>query len=451
MNKENGITNAELYTLKTLQTPNSGKTLAKWLLGMFLTFFILLFLPWQQNIRGKGTITAFTPGNRPQAVESAIPGRIASWKVREGQFVNVGDTILTLSEIKDKYFDPNLLLRVNEQVVAKGASIDSKKSKADALKTQILALQNALDVKYQQAQNKLKQTELKLTSDSVDFLAEKVRFKNFENQFDRNKLLYEAGNIALTKYQDIESKFQESRMKIVSSENKFLQTRAELINAQVNLSGVQAEYQDKISKAQSDLNATLAEIYEGEASLAKLRNEYANMQIRNQQYQVIAPQSGYIVRAMQAGIGETIKEGEAVVTIMPANPDIAVEMYVQAMDVPLLSKGRKVRIEFDGWPALQFSGWPSVSVGTFGGVVQVIDFVNSKGGEFRILVTPDPEDETWPEQLRFGSGTKGWVMLDNVPVWYELWRQLNGFPPSLYEEPFEMRVDKSLEKTEEEK
>ena len=440
------ITSNELYTLKTLQTPNSGKTLARWLMGIFLVFFILLFLPWQQNIRGKGKITAFTPENRPQAVESAIPGRISSWKVREGQFVNVGDTILTLTEVKDKYFDPELLMRLSEQVDAKAKSIDSKKTKSEALRTQIGALQNALRVKYQQAENKLRQTELKLASDSIDFLAQKVRFSNFENQFERNKKLYEAGNIALTKYQDIESKYQESRMKIVSSENKFLQTKAELINSQVNLSGVQAEYQDKISKAQSDLNATLADIFDAEASLAKLKNEYSNMQIRNQQYQVIAPQTGYIVKAMQAGLGETIKEGEAVVTIMPANPDIAVEMYVQAMDVPLLSKGRKVRIEFDGWPALQFSGWPSVSVGTFGGVVQVIDFVNSKGGEFRILVTPDPTEEKWPEQLRFGSGTKGWVMLDNVPVWYELWRQLNGFPPSLYEEPFEIEKDKDKEK-----
>ena len=279
------------------------------------------------------------------------------------------------------------------------------------------------------------------------FLAQRVRFKNFNNQFERNQKLYDAGNITLTKYQDIESKLQEARMKVVSSENKYLQTKAEVVNAQVNLAGVRAEYTDKISKAKSDLNATIADIYDGEASLAKLKNEYANVEVRTSQYQVVAPQSGYIVRAIRAGIGETIKEGEAVATIMPANPDISVEMYVQAMDIPLISKGRKVRIEFDGWPALQFSGWPSVSVGTFGGVVQVIDFVNSKSGEFRILVTPDPEDDTWPELLRLGSGTKGWVMLDDVPAWYELWRQLNGFPPSLYEEPLDLtKTNKKEEK-----
>ncbi|MEQ8924810.1 MAG: HlyD family efflux transporter periplasmic adaptor subunit [Fulvivirga sp.] len=448
MNLKEELTDNQLYTLKILRTPSAGRTLARWLMGLSGVFFIMLFVPWQQNIRGTGKITAFTPGNRPQTIESAIPGRIASWHIREGQYVNKGDTIVTLSEIKDKFFDPNLLTRLSEQVKAKENSIESKKSKTEALRMQIRALRNGLDVKYKQAQNKLKQTELKLVSDSVDYEAEQIRFRNFESQYARNKTLFEAGNIALTKYQDIESKYQESKMKVVSSENKFLQTKAELINAQINLAGVQAEYQDKISKSESELNATLASLYDSEADLAKTRNEFANMEIRNDQYQLIAPQSGYVVKAIKAGIGQTIKEGEAVVTIMPENPDMAVEMYVKAMDVPLLSKGRKVRVEFDGWPALQVSGWPSVSVGTFGGEVKVIDYVNSRAGEFRILVTPDPDDEPWPSLLRVGSGTKGWVMLDDVPIWYEIWRNLNGFPPSLYEEPLDLDSQKAKEEAE---
>ncbi len=162
------------------------------------------------------------------------------------------------------------------------------------------------------------------------------------------------------------------------------------------------------------------------------------MQIRNDQYSIIAPQDGYVVKALKTGIGETIKEGEGVVTVMPENPDKAVALYVRPMDVPLLSVGRRVRLEFDGWPALQFSGWPSVAVGTFGGVVQVIDYVetSTKAGKYRILVIPnDDSDSDWPEQLRLGSGVNGFVMLDEVPLWYELWRLYNGFPPSLENEP----------------
>lgn len=438
-NKNQEIQHQQSVLFKTLGSPKAGRKLARILITVTMLFFILLFFPWQQNIRGNGKLTAFRPSQRPQSVETAIAGRIESWKVREGQFVSKGDTILTLSEVKDKFFNPELLDRLKEQIEAKSSSIESKRAKVGSLETQIGALRDLLVSKTEQAENKLMQTGYKLVSDSVDYETEKVMFANQEDIYQRNLKRREAGNITLTKIQEIESKYQAARGKLTSKENKFYETRQEVINARVGIEVIKSELLDKISKAESDRNNTLAEIYEGEGSLAKLENEYANMSIRNEQYQLIAPQDGYLVKAMKAGIGETIKEGESVAQIMPESPELAVEMYVKAMDVPLIGQDRKVRIQFDGWPALQFSGWPNVSVGTFGGVVRVIDRVNSAGGEYRILVTPDPEDEPWPEQLRIGSGTKGWVMLDNVAVWYEIWRQLNGFPPSLYEAPKDVK------------
>jgi multidrug resistance efflux pump len=399
-----------LYSLRSLNTPMAGKILARWLMGIGVIFFIVLFLPWQQNIRGNGKVTALNPANRPQTIETVIAGRIQVWKVNEGQLVNKGDTIAVVSEVKEKYFDPKLLQRLREVITSKESSLSSKDDKAKALQKQIGALRDGMRTKVEQSKAKLE--------------AERVKFANAKNQFERNKKLFEAGNIPLTKYQDMEYKYQGAE--------------ADLTNARIEIERVQAEYLDKINKADSDLSNTLAEQFDTQAELAKLRNELANMEIRSQQYHILAPQAGYVIKAARAGIGETIAEGEPVCTIMPQSNDVAVEMYVKAMDVPLISKGRHVRIEFDGFPALQFSGWPSVSVGSFGGTVEVIDYVNSKPGEFRILVIPDKKDDAWPKQIRNGSGTQGWVMLDDVPVWYEIWRQLNGFPPSLYEEPLDM-------------
>lgn len=394
---------------------------ARWLAVLFVLTMVVLFLPWQQNIRGSGKLTALNPINRPQTIESIIAGRVQKWYIREGDFVHKGDTIVSISEVKEKYLDPELLSRLKQQILAKEQSLLSKDKKAESLRRQVAALREGMALKVKQSQAKLE--------------AERIRFNNAENQYQRNKKLYEAGNIPLTKVQEFEYKFQGSQ--------------ADYLNAQLELDRVEAEYQDKISKAESELNNTLAEAFETQAEIAKARNEYTNLEIRNAQYQILAPQDGFIVKAMKSGLAETIKEGDAICTIMPNTSDMAVEMYVKAMDIPLISKGRRVRVQFDGWPALQFSGWPSVSVGTFGGVVRVIDYVNSKPGEFRILVVPDKNEEQWPQQLRIGSGTKGWVMLDSVPVWYELWRQLNGFPPSLYAEPLEEAVEKSSEKTEE--
>jgi multidrug resistance efflux pump len=397
----------KLYALRSLDTPMAGKILAKWIFGIFMLFFVILFLPWQQNIRGSGKVTALSPSNRPQTIETTIAGRIQVWKIKEGQFVNRLDTIAIISEVKEKYFDPQMLFRLQQIITAKEQSLVSKEQKAKALQRQIGALEDGMRTKVDQSKAKLE--------------AETVRFNNFKSQYERNEKLFEAGNIPLTKFQDIEYKFQSSQ--------------ADFVNAKIEIERVQAEYLDKINKAESDLNNTIAEQYDTQGDIAKMRNELSNMQIRAQQYFILAPQAGFVVKATQAGIGETIKEGDPVCTIMPQSTDVAVEMHVKAMDVPLISKGRRVRIEFDGFPALQFSGWPSISVGTFGGTVEVIDYVNTKPGEFRILVIPDQKDTAWPKQIRVGSGIKGWVMLDDVSVWYELWRQLNGFPPSLYAEP----------------
>ncbi len=419
-NSVKDIPQDNLYSLRSLNTPMAGKILARWLLGIGLLFIAILFLPWQQNIHGTGQVTALSPSNRPQTIQTIIAGRIQDWKIKEGQFVEKGDTIAIISEIKEKYFDPKMLLRLREVIQSKEKSLSSKDLKAKALIRQISALEDGMKIRMEQSRAK--------------FEAERVRFSNAKNQYERNKKLFEAGNIPLTKFQDIEYKYQGSE--------------ADFMNAEIEIDRVQAEYLDKINKAESDLNNTLSEQFETQADLAKLGNEYVNMEIRSQQYFILAPQDGYVVKATQAGIGETIKEGDPVCSIMPQSDDVAVEMYIRAMDVPLISKGRRVRVEFDGFPALQFSGWPSISVGSFGGMVEVIDVVNTHPGEFRILVIPDQKDIAWPKQIRVGSGTKSWVMLDDVPVWYELWRQLNGFPASLYAEPKSAIPEKDKKETE---
>jgi multidrug resistance efflux pump len=432
-----------IYSLKTINPPKSAKVLAYWVVGMMIFAFICLFLPWQQNIEGVGQITALTPQDRPQEVQTAIPGRINEWRIKEGDFVNQGDTIVVLAEIKDDYFDPEFLPRLREQVGAKEEGIEATQTKISALNKQIGALEAGLNFKLTQTQNKYQQARMKVISDSAAYEAEKVSLSIAQRQFKSFDSLFNAKPVPLISQTDWERRqkaLQEAQAKIVAMQNKYAITQNEFINARIELNSVEAEYLDKISKAQSDRSSSLGYLADAKGELSKIRNKYANMVIRNNQYYITAPQSGYVVKTLKTGIGETIKDTDAICTIQPATPAIAAEVYIRAMDVPLIAKGRKVRLEFDGWPALQVTGWPSVAVGTFGGEIKVIDYVDSKEGKYRILVVPD-KNEPWPRQLRVGSGVYAWVMLNDVPVWFEIWRQLNGFPPSLYEDPDKAKED----------
>lgn len=425
---------SRLYTHRLINMPRKFNIIRKWMTGILITIILMLFLPWQQNVQGVGKVTPFTPKDRPQSVPSLIGGRIERWNIQEGDYVKRGDTLLVISEVKEKYLDPELLNRTNSQIKNKQEAISSKREKITALQKQVDALKSGLNFKLQQARNKVKQSQFKVSSEKAEMEAAKVGQRLAEDQFKRLEKLYNQGLASLTELQNRTNKNQEAQAKLIAAENKYNSAQNELINAEIELNSVEAEYLDKISKAESTLNETAADLFESQADVSKMQIEYSNLNLRNGMYIIRAPQDGYIVKVLRTGVGENIKDGEEVVTIMPANAQMAVELYVKPVDLPLLKPNVKVRLQFDGWPAIVFSGWSESSVGTFGGVVKVIDRVNSQNGKFRVLVVPDPQDDPWPELVRAGSGVYGWAMLNNVFLGYELWRQFNGFPPDMLED-----------------
>jgi len=403
-------------------------------LGAFaIVGVIILFLPWTQNITGRGNVTTLTPDQRPQTIQSPIPGRIESWFVREGDFVAKGDTIMQISEIKSEYFDPNLVERTGQQRDAKQQSVGSYGEKVKALERQIGALSNERSLKLKQAKNKLLQSKLKVKSDSIDYEAAKTNINIAQTKYNRTETLKEEGFKATKDVENARLKLQETEAKLISQENKLLASKNEVLNSQVEISRVGAMYADKISKAQSDKFTAQSSQFDTEAQVSKLDNQYSNYQMRNDLLFIKAPYDGYINKAIRGGVGQTFKEGEALVGMMPAKVDLAVETFVAPIDLPLLHIGEKVRVQFDGWPAIVFSGWPNISYGTYGAKVVAIENFISDNGRFRVLLAPDEEDHKWPKDIRAGSGAFTMALLEDVPIWFELWRQLNGFPPNYYQ------------------
>jgi multidrug resistance efflux pump len=432
-NKDLSVKALEKYTtVKNLSNRPHYKILNRIIAGISILGLVALFLPWTQNISGNGSVTTLKPNQRPQSIQSVISGRIEKWYVQEGDFVKKGDTILFISEIKEDYMDPNLVQNTKNQVDAKKLSGKSYGSKVTTLSAQMESIESEKKLKLEQAQNKIKQATLKIKSDSIDIVAVKTQLKIANTQYSRAVELHKEGLKPLTDVEEKRLKLQEVEAKIITQENKFLTSKNEYINAKVEINRITAEYAEKVSKAQSDQYTAMSNQYDTEAQVNKLENQYTNYSIRNGMYYIKAMQSGYINRALQSGIGETIKEGTPITTIMPSEYDIAVETFVSPVDLPLIRKGEKVRVWFDGWPTIVFSGWPDMSYGTFGGEVVAIENFISENGKFRILIAPDKSEQKWPKQLSIGSGAQTMALLNTVPIWFEVWRTLNGFPPDYY-------------------
>ena len=417
------------FSAKVLKPSSLPRTFAYWSYGIMVVGLITLFLPWTQNIRSYGYVTTFEPGSRPQTIHATVAGRVEEWHVNEGEMVQKGDTIVQLSEVKDEYLDPQVLARLEEQIEAKMDALLATREKADALEERIAALREALRFSLEKTENKIAQSEEKVETALADYSAAETAYEVAREQARRYAQLYEDGLASEQEKENYRLKLQEKLQKFVSAENKLAIARQELSNARIELSSVKADYMDKIAKAEAELSSTVAYVANIEGEIFKLRNKLANVEERKDLLNIVAPQDAHVVNAMVSGIGETVKEGEAVVSILPANPDLAVSLFIDPIDVPLVEVGTPVRLQFEGWPAVVFSGWPNTGYGTFGARVAVINDVANDKGKFRILVVPDEEDKAWPEQLKVGSGALGWMMLRDVPIWFEIWRQLNGFPP----------------------
>ena len=395
-------------------------------------FIIFLFLPWTQNIRAKGAVTTLYQDQRPQQVNTIIGGRVMKWYIKEGDYVKAGDTLVQLSEVKTDYLDPNLLDRTRDQLSGKQLSVEYYKNKVDITGQQINAINNGLQLKLNQLMNKLGQLNLKVQADSADAVAANNDFNIATIQYNRQKAMYDSGLVSLTQLEQRNQSYQNAMAKKISAENKLANSKQDLTITRIEMSALQQENLEKVAKAQGDQYQSLTQIASGQADIAKLENQFASYSIRNGMYYVLASQSGQVVKAQKAGIGEFVKDGDMIAEIVPDKISYAVEMFVRPLDLPLLAPGQKVRFMFDGFPAIVFSGWPKASSGTFGGEIVAIESNVSMNGKFRVLVKEDPADKPWPTQLKMGTGAQGIALLKDVPVWYELWRNINGFPPDYY-------------------
>ncbi|WP_051417415.1 HlyD family secretion protein [Sediminibacterium salmoneum] len=429
---EDEIEGSSLSSYHSIYNIKKANRVKKWMWGSLITLIVVLFLPWTQNIRAKGAVTALRQEDRPQELNTVLAGRVIKWYVKEGDFVKKGDTILQIGEVKTDYFDPELLNRTKKQIDAKQIAVEGYGNKAATAVSQMKALEEARNLKLEQLDIKLRQQNLKVISDSIDLGAVLNELAVTKRQIDAAKNMLDSGVISLVDFERRKVSYQNAVAKKISAENKFLQSKQELSAIRIEKNGTIQEYTDKIAKAQGEQFSSLSNMATGEADVAKLQNAYSNYDIRNQLYFITAPQDGQITKARKAGIGEMVKEGDMIVEIVPDKIRYAVELFAEPMDLPLLSTGQKIRFIFDGFPAIVFSGWPAASYGTFGGVIAAVETSVSSNGKFRLLVVEDPNEKPWPRELRMGGGASGIALLKDVPIGYELWRNINGFPPEYY-------------------
>ncbi len=426
--------------------------IAGWLAVLLcLSAILIFFAPWQQSVTGQGNVIAFAPLERQQVIESPIKGRITSWgpDVVENSRVAKGQLIAVIEDLDESYFG-----RLEDQLRASESQYESAKQNV-AANERALESARVVVTSYEaqvKAYNRVKIETIAAQDAYVEMAQEKVSAEEqqlaeyqaaipqIEAELARLKTLQTEGNVALQKVQEVERKLSEAQAKVNRGE-------AYVKSAKAELEGKTREREAKIQKAQVDidyaeamLNKAHQDVSKAEADIAKADQEKNKAEkdvlesrtkvSRQASQNVYAPFDGFLVQINANLRTSVLKEGDPLCVIVPDTKDRAVQIWLDGNDAPLVEPGRHVRLQFEGWPALQFAGWPSVAVGTFGGEIVSVDSTDNGMGQFRALIRPATDDLPWPEDrfLRQGVRANGWVLLEQVPLWFEIWRNLNGFP-----------------------
>ncbi|REC51895.1 MULTISPECIES: HlyD family secretion protein [Chryseobacterium] len=423
----------ELQSVNKIYHIHKKSRVKRWFLFILIGGIITLFLPWTQNIKVMGNVSTLYQEQRPQQLNSPIPGRIIKWYVKNGDYVKKGDTLLQLSEVKEDYLDPLLVKRTEMQVEAKKGVRDYYEAKVGTTNSQLQALNSARDLKLSQLKVKISQLNNKLAGEEAELEAAKNELRMSSDQYERQKKMYDEGLVSLTQFQQRSVSYQNALAKKTATENKLAQTRQEIVNVSIEQNATIQDYNEKLSKTEGERFQSMGQIEGSDGDIAKLENQVANYRARQGLYFVIASQDGQVVQINKAGIGEILKDGESIGIIVPEKVDYAVEIYIKPVDLPLVKEGQRVMCIFDGFPAIVFSGWPNSSYGTFAGKVIAVENNISANGMFKALVIQDKNEKQWPPKIKMGTGVQGIAILNDVPIWYELWRNINGFPPDYYE------------------
>lgn len=429
---------SQLKSWELVQVPPYLRRYGWWSVRFLLVgFLLLLFVPWTQTITVTGQLSAYSPYERPQDIEAQITGRLRKWHVLEGVRVKQGELILELDDIDPNFMAPELLMLLDQQKVALEQTRTASVDRARQLEKRIVEMKNLVKAAVPSAQARVVEAENKVRAAEQRIISAKVTYDTAELNVDRHRQLATQG---LVSQRELEMTIQAA----IASKAELKGAEAQLKEAQQNMKAltfgkdqISADVVQQLLNAEAMRAEALASAAMAADQLASISLRLSNATQRRIYSRIVAPIDGTVVKMARVGVGQTVRQGDKLVRISPISSDKAAELVADGLDAPLLNSGRKLRLLFYGIPAIPLPAWPELMAGTFGGVIKVVDQVDDGKGNFRFWVVPDPEDRPWPEQAHVRQGTKvmGWVILNRVPLWYELWRRFNLFPPDYEEGP----------------
>ena len=418
-----------LTAMQTVRPPRALRALAVVLFVLFVGVPPSLFvIPWRQNVSASGRVSALDPLDRIQVIRAPVTGRLVKLNVQEGVYVEQGQVLAEMADL-----DVQRAERLADQVEFSREKVEAEEGLIEILDLQAEITQSAREQAIEIARRQLESARNRVDGAEQELAGARADLVQKEADFERKRILNDKGVVSGLDFQRAQADFQQAEAAVRKAEAQVQTALNDQAAAKARVDNVANAEQAKIEEIKSKREKARAELNLARKDLVDARTALERQKTQT----IVAPRSGYIQRVAAATSAELISQGSELLELVPDTAELAVELWVRGVDAPLITPGREVRLQFEGTPAVQFVGWPSVAVGTYGGVVAFVDAHGNQDGMFRVLVSPDPADQPWPDrpQIRQGTRANGWLLLDSVSLGYEIWRNLNAFPPSVRSKP----------------
>lgn len=437
-----------LQSWRNAQLPEGWRFSSRLPIVLFALFLLtIIFVPWTQTVTVTGQMSAYTPHERPQDVEAQITGRIKTWHALEGAQVQKGELILELEDTDPNFLSPDLLSFLDQRKEALENTKRAALARVDQLDKRIAEMRNLVKAAVPSAEARVVEAGNKVRQAHQLVETAKIAAITAALNLERHKQLLKRGLVSQRELELAVQTDTASQADLEGAQANLQATEQAMRSLGFGRDQVSAEMLQRLLDAEATRDASVAEAAKVADQLADISLRRSNAEQRRQAGRILAPIDGTVVKMAKVGAGETVRQGDTLVRLSPTSTDKAIEMTADGLDAPLLNVGRQVKILFYGIPAIPLPAWPELMAGTYSGVIKVIDQVDDGRGNYRFWVVPDLDDRPWPEQSHVRQGTKamGWVILNRVPLWYELWRRFNLFPPD-YEERSHTIIDTLLPK-----
>ncbi len=322
-----------------------------WTRGLLyvMVLFTGVILPWAIFAKVDETGSArgrLEPKGRTQRIDAPVSGTVAAIKVKEGQTVKTGQTLLEL--------DSELTRTELQQAQAK---LEGELNRIPQLEL----MQNQLEIAIQsqrlqsQAQQSAQLAQIGSSQQQLNFsknayaLAKNRRDRDFL-EVQRYRNLFKEGVVPQIKVVEVNRALDESQRLLNQAQSDAKQAQFEIKQQQSNYDNVVRTGELTTLESERRIKEIQNQVLDTQTEIVQTKKQINALQFQLQQRVVRAPINGTVFQLAIENTGSVLQSGKTIAQIAPQGVAFIFRAQIPSEDSGFLKVGMPVKLKFDAYP-----------------------------------------------------------------------------------------------------